>query len=135
MKQVHCSCHRTAHSSLRKFSNEHGNYDGVDLPFCYSFYSPSSPERELKDSHANCCQQTGEACAEKREKKQHPVDLAASSPGWRRVDLSEMDSGPRASLNIGLRHFTTDKVHGFPTRTVSRNDDVRMDLCDVLDRL
>src|SRR5438093_901450 len=74
----------------------------------------------------------------RREAKEEATSsrpLLLQAPVGEESYLSEMDSGPRASLNIGLRHFTTDKVHGFPTRTVSRNDDVRMDLCDALDRL
>src|SRR5947209_5122306 len=48
---------------------------------------------------------------------------------------SEMYSGPDASLNIRLRHFVTHKMHRPPARTMSGNDDVRMNGCYVSDCL
>jgi len=49
--------------------------------------------------------------------------------------LSELNSGPNASLNIGFSHFMANEVSGPPARAVSRNDDVRIDRCDILDCL
>jgi len=75
MKQVHSNRHPGNHSSFRKFPKKQRNHDCINLPIGYSFHSPSSPEWELKDSHADCCYQTREASADKAEKKQHSPTL------------------------------------------------------------
>jgi len=75
MKQVHSNRHPGNHSSFRKFPKKQRNHDRINLPLGYSFHSPSSPEWEFKDSHADCCYQTREASADKAEKKQHPPTL------------------------------------------------------------
>jgi hypothetical protein len=75
MKQVHSNRHPSNHSSFRKFPKKQRNHDRINLQFRYSFHSPSSPEWELKDSHADCGYQTREASADKAEKKQHPPTL------------------------------------------------------------
>src|SRR5260370_27400883 len=78
MKQVHSNGHPGNHCSFRNFPKKQRNHDRINLQFRYSFHSPSSPERELKHSHADCCYQTREASVDKPKKKQHPTDPATA---------------------------------------------------------
>src|SRR2546428_1322037 len=51
------------------------------------------------------------------------------------IESSEMNSGPSASLYKRLGHLTTDKMTRSPAGAVSRDDNVRIDRCDVMDCL
>src|SRR5260370_15871293 len=105
MKQVYSYRHPGNHYSFRKIPNKQRNHDRINLQSRSSFHSPSSPEWELKDSHADCCYQTREASADKAEKKQHPPNPATARhcKSCRLEPVTQQLVGKESSSPIGVR--------------------------------